>query len=182
MTQEKAFNLLRGAPEELTKAKVAEVAFDGVYTPAGVLESLKLLADADLTDEELEAYEEDASRLRTYAATLKQRPLTADEQRVVDEIGQRLDAEANKLVAEDVGYDVSKRREIAALTKAKEDLEAEYDDAQVRIRDLLVSEQQSEERAQKAAALEAKYELEAAALDTPEFEQLKRAKARAGAV
>ena len=50
----------------------------------------------------LNAYEEDASRLRAYAAVAKQRALSEDEQRAVDEIGRRLDAEAQSLASDDV--------------------------------------------------------------------------------
>ena len=66
-----------------------------------MLETLKLLAGGNISDDQLDAYEEDASRLRVYAAVTKQRALTEDEQRAVDEIGRRLDAEAQSLASDD---------------------------------------------------------------------------------
>src|SRR4051812_19174983 len=46
-------------------------------------------------------YEEDANRMRAYAAVAKERALTEDEQRLVDEVGFRLAKEAKGLVGED---------------------------------------------------------------------------------
>ena len=64
------------------------------YSPSDVLEILKLLAEGDITDEQVDAYEEDANRMRAYAVVAKQRSLTEVEQQLVDEAGARLAEEA----------------------------------------------------------------------------------------
>ena len=88
------------------------------YTPIEVCELLKLLAEGDLSEEQLDAYAEDDGRLRTYAAIAKQRVLTSEEQAAVDEIGRRLDAEAATLAREEVGFAKEKRNEIDSVDRA----------------------------------------------------------------
>jgi hypothetical protein len=85
------------------------------YTPKEVLKFLKLLSQGDISDEALEEYEQDANRMRAYAALAKQRDLTDEEQRLVDEVGARLAKEAQGLVAEDVGLDEAKRKQIGQV-------------------------------------------------------------------
>jgi hypothetical protein len=102
---------------KLSKAEAPEVIPepDKIYDPADILKTLKLLKKGNLTEEQLEGYEEAAGRLRAYAALKKQRPLKVEEQVLVDEIGGRLDKEAKELVAEDVGFVRDKQQEVATL-------------------------------------------------------------------
>jgi len=113
ITEDKAIAMLEG--------KRVDAAFKPLesrtYTPLEVREILKLLAEGDLSEEQLDAYAEDDGRLRTYAAAAKQRALTVEEQAAVDEIGRRLDAEAASLAREDVGYVKDKRNEIEAVDR-----------------------------------------------------------------
>ena len=126
MTEEKAIERLDAADGTApdTRQSVPEIArLEAVkYNPADVLEILKLLAKGDLSDEQLDAYEQDRGRLRAYAAVAKTRALTAAEQEVVNEIGGRLTLEVKALVAEDVALQNEPRtltREVADLDSAR---------------------------------------------------------------
>ena len=124
ITEAKAIAMLEGG---LTSVGRVDAAFKPLkvrtYTPIEVRELLKLLAEGDLSEEQLDAYAEDDGRLRTYAALAKQRALTIDEQAAVDEIGRRLDAEAASLVSEDLGYERERRNEIEGLTQSYDEVE-----------------------------------------------------------
>lgn len=82
MTDAKAFAILRGTPEDIAKAAATPAPVH--HTPTSVLETLKLLSKGDISDEQLETYEEDANRMRAYAALVKTRALTLEEQLMVD--------------------------------------------------------------------------------------------------
>ena len=100
------------------------------YSPRDVLETLKLLSKGDLTGEQMDVYEENAGRLRAYAAVLKSRALTEPEQEVVNEIGRRLDAEAKSIATEDVGYAQDQQRELSDLAVARQIVEREIASAE----------------------------------------------------
>ena len=133
ITDNQAFAILRGASDEETKVARAPVGTSvGLtsvgpthYAPMAVLETLKLLSKGDISDEQLEVYEEDGNRIRTYAAVARQRALTSEEQDMVDEIGARLAEEARKLVEEDVLSAQSKRGELEALAAVPKNLQHE---------------------------------------------------------
>jgi hypothetical protein len=88
-----------------------------------VLETLKLLSKGDISDEQLEVYEEDGNRIRAYAAVARHRALTSEEQSMVDEIGARLAEEARKLVDEDVHSAQTKRGELESLAAIHQNFE-----------------------------------------------------------
>ena len=120
ITDKQAFAILQESPEEQTK--VAAVESPVHYNPMTVLETLKLLSKGDISDDALEVYEEDGNRIRAYAAIAKQRPLTAEEQAMVNEIGTRLAEEARKLVEEDVLSSQSNRGELESLAAIRQNL------------------------------------------------------------
>ena len=89
-----------------------------------MLETLKLLSKGDLSDEQLDMYEQDKGRLRVFVALKKQRQLTEDEQATVNEIGLRLGVEVAQLAGEDLGFDRSKQATIDELMRARDVVEA----------------------------------------------------------
>ena len=116
--------------EAFAKLRAAEGAeplqpFNTDYEPSDVLETLKLLSKGDLSDEQLDIYEQDKGRLRVFVALKKQRQLTEDEQATVNEIGLRLDVEVAQLAGEDLGFARSKQATIDELMRARDVVEAQ---------------------------------------------------------
>ena len=86
---------------------------------------LKLFSKGDLSDEQLDMYEQDKGRLRVFVALKKQRQLTEDEQATVNEIGLRLGVEVAQLAGEDLGFARSKQATIDELMRARDVVEAQ---------------------------------------------------------
>ena len=67
MNEEKALAVLETLPEE-KRGLLPSIGSDSNYDPHEVRKTLKLLAEGDLTEEQLEEYEKDDGRLRAYVA------------------------------------------------------------------------------------------------------------------